>query len=488
MASRLILVTGATGYIAGELIPRLLADGYRVRALARHPERLKSRPWYASVEVAAGDVTVPESLAQALVGVHTAYYLVHNMMSGPGYTARELQGAHNFASSAEVAGLQHIVYLGGLADPDQPIALHMRSRIETGRVLRQGRVPVTEFRAGVIVGPGSISFEMIRFMTEQFPILPGPDWLKNRSQPIATRNVLDYLLAALENPRSHGGIFEIGGPEISTYADLMRRYARLRGLRRHLILLPGIPVWFMAWWVDRLTPVPYPIAKALVDGLRSDSLVWDDSARQVFPSIRLVGYAQAVASALEKMHPRLLEPVWMDESASVKTVKHEGFFVDYRRREVAAAPEWVYDIFSSLGGSNGWPYAGWLWQLRGLLDGWLGGAGLRGRNALLRENDPLDFYRVETLEPGRRMRLRSELRAPGQGWMEWRVEALSDRISILTQTAFFAPRGLPGFLYWYLLSPLHRFVFRGLIRAVAGKAGQGHAASLAGIHDNMKPG
>lgn len=465
--SQLILVTGATGYIASQLIPRLLERGYRVRALVRYPDQLKGRAWFSSVEFMAGDVLSPESLSSALAGVHTAYYLIHSMLSGRGYTLRELDGARNFASAAERAGAEHIIYLGGLANPDQRIALHMRSRIETGEVLRHGKVPVTEFRAGVIVGPGSISFEMIRFMTEQFPILPGPNWLKNRSQPIAIQNVIDYLLAALENPAGRGGIFEIGGPDIRTYGDLMLVYARIRGLRRRLFMLPGIPVPFMAWWVDRLTPVPYPIALALMDGLRADSVVRNDSARRVFSSIKLIGYAEAVASSLEKLHPRLLEPVWTDGAWAVKMIRHEGFFVDHRCLEIHSPQESVFRALVSMGGRNGWLYMNWLWQLRGQLDRFFGGSGLRGRNERLHENDVVDYYRVDALKPNYLMCLHSELRAPGESWMEWRVEPVSARVTILKQTAFFAPRGLTGSLYWYLLYPLHSFVFRGLIRAIA---------------------
>ncbi|MGE5463415.1 MAG: NmrA family NAD(P)-binding protein, partial [Syntrophothermus sp.] len=257
---KLVLVTGATGYIASRLIPRLLEAGYRVRCLARDPSRLSGRTWFHQVEVVQGNVTIPSTLLRALAGVHTAYYLIHNMSQGHGYTSLELESARVFASAAAEAGVQHIIYLGGLADPEQHIAPHMRSRIETGRVLREGIVPVTEFRAGVITGSGSISFEMIRFMTELFPIVPGPTWMKNKSQPIAMRNVIDYLFAALTNANGQGGVFEIGGPDVTTYGDLMLRYARLRGLKRSMFLVPGIPIWFMALGVGWMTPVPYPIA------------------------------------------------------------------------------------------------------------------------------------------------------------------------------------------------------------------------------------
>ena len=467
MKNKLILITGATGYIASRLIPRLLDAGYRVRALARDPRRLVGRRWISNVEIVAGDVTLPQTLGPALDGIHTAYYLIHNMSSGRGYTARELDGAYNFATAAEEAGVQHIIYLGGLADPNQNIAPHMRSRIETGEVLRNGKMPVTEFRAGVIVGPGSISFEMIRFMTEQFPILPGPRWLKNKSQPIAVQNVLDYLMAALDATNGHDKIFEIGGPDVKVYSDLMLTYARLRGLRRWLFTVPAIPVWFMAWWVDKLTPIPLPIANALIGGLQNDSIVMDDSAQKIFPSVKLISYEDATSFSLTQLRADLLERVWEGESHLATQLKHEGFFIDHRRINIAASPESVYRVFTNLGGRNGWLYGDWLWKLRGWLDHLIGGPGLRGRNAELKEDDAIEYFRVESLKPDRAMRLHSELKAPGDGWMEWCVESKDSHNSILTQTAFFAPRGLPGFLYWYLLNPLHRLLFRGLIRAIA---------------------
>jgi uncharacterized protein YbjT (DUF2867 family) len=452
-----------------------LANGYRVRALARRPERLAGRAWLADVEVMRGDVHEPESLAAALAGVHTAYYLIHSMASGRGYVRFELEAARRFASAAERAKMQHIIYLGGLADPNaKNISSHMRSRIETGENLRQGSVPVTEFRAGVIAGPGSISFEMIRFLTECFPLLPGPSWLRNKSQPIATVNVIDYLMAALEHPEARGGIYEMGGPQVMNYADTMLRYADVRGLKRLLFTLPGIPIWLMARFVDWLTPVPFSIATPLVGGLQSDSIVLDHSARSVFPEIELIPYEQAVSESLQDLMPSRLERVWEGVGRDMFRLRHEGFFVDYRRVQVEAPAEDVYRVFTSLGGGRGWLYANWLWSLRGWLNGIFLPQGkprnTREQNSSessgqlassLRAGDPIDYYRVEALEPNRMMRLHSELYAPGEGWMEWRIED-----EVLTQTAFFAPRGLPGFLYWYLLGPLHRLVFRGLIQAI----------------------
>jgi uncharacterized protein YbjT (DUF2867 family) len=476
---KLILVTGANGYIASRLIPRLLEKGHHVRALVRRPERLAGRKWLPGVEVTQGDVSPPERLAMALQGVHTAYYLVHSMASGRGYTRVENGASHNFASMAGRAGVEHIVYLGGLADPHaKNLAPHMRSRMETGEILRRGKVPVTEFRAGVIVGPGSISFEMIRFLTECFPILPGPTWLHNRVQPIAARNVMDYLMAALDQPQARGGIFEIGGPEIMLYSDTMLRYAKVRGLRRRLFTLPGIPIWFMARLVEWLTPVPAPIASPLIGGLQSDSIVQDDSARRLFPGVALIPYDRAVVESLADLVPPRVERVWEGFGRDSVGVRHEGFFVNYRRMQVNASAGIVYRTFTSMGGHHGWPFANWLWQLRGQLDQLLGGRSPlparhsqteSGNGPGAREGDHIDYYRIESLEPDHLMRLHAELRAPGEGWMEWRVSRIAGQAggSELTQTAFFAPRGLGGFLYWFLLYPIHSFVFHGLIRAIA---------------------
>jgi uncharacterized protein YbjT (DUF2867 family) len=342
MTDKLILVSGATGYIASRLIPQLLGRGCRVRALARQPERLKSRKWVSQVELIRGDVMEPQTLPPALDGVHTAYYLIHNMSRGRGYTSVEIEGARNFASAAEEAGVEHIIYLGGLADPEQHIAPHMRSRIETGVTLRKGKVPVTEFRAGVIAGAGSISFEMIRFMTELFPIVPGPAWLRNKSQPIAIQNIVDYLLAALTNSNGRGGVFEIGGPETFTYQELMRNYAKIRGHKRGFFLLPHIPIWFMAFGIDLMTPVPYPIAYALVGGLSSDSVVLHDDARKTFPEVMLMDYESAVREALRRLHPHEVERVWDDDQSA--SLKHEGFFILHRKNRRAG--EFIHKAFS----------------------------------------------------------------------------------------------------------------------------------------------
>lgn len=448
--------------------------------MARQPERLKGRKWLASVDVHAASTTDAASLASAMQGVDTAYYLIHSMSMGRGYQAIEREGARQFAAAAEAAGVEHIIYLGGLADPADPhLAPHMRSRIETGEVLRQGPVPVTEFRAGVITGAGSISFEMIRFLTECFPVLPGPRWLLNQTQPIAAENVIDYLMAGLEKVNARGGIYEMGGPEKMKYGDAMLRYARARGLKRWMFTLPGIPIWFMAAIVDRLTPVPYPIATALIGGLQSDSSVKHDATLRAFPEIQLISYDAAIELALGDLAPERLERVWEGLGRDVVNFRHEGFIIDHRRRRVDAHASAVYAHLARMGGTHPWPYANWLWRLRGWVNDVITAP---GRSTLTKDppakqptvgeggsrsvGQNVGYYRVEAAEPARLLRLYSTLRAPGEGWMEWQLEDEGRGSSWLTQTAYFAPHGLPGFLYWFALGAVHQVVFRGLIEAL----------------------
>jgi uncharacterized protein YbjT (DUF2867 family) len=469
---KFILVTGATGYIGGQLIPRLLERGYRVRYLARDASRLQSRSWFSQVEIIQCDLTDCDLLRKTMGDVSAAYYLIHNMAQGQHYNALDLSAASDFASAASAAGVEHIIYLGGLADPNAKIGFHMRSRIQTGNILRQGSVPVTEFRASLIIGPGSISFEMIRYLTEQFPILVGPRWLSNRSQPIATPNVLDYLLAALETPACKGKIIEIGGPDVLIYAHAMLEYARLRGLKRRLLILPVIPVRLMAYWVGKLTPIPESIAAPLIDGMRSDSVVRDNAAQLIFPEIQPMGYQAAVSQALSQLSPAQVEPVWRSSAVSDIIIKHAGFLIDFRQLRVEASPEAVFLACIRLGGKRGWLYLDRLWKLRGLFDQLLGGPGMRGRQDEdgLHTGQVVDFYHVEALEPGQMVRLRAELKAPGEGWMEWQVKPQPEGGAILSQVAYFAPKGVPGFLYWYLLYPVHRLVFAGLIKKLARRA------------------
>jgi uncharacterized protein YbjT (DUF2867 family) len=470
-SERLVLVTGATGYVGGNLAPRLLEMGYRVRMLARDPTRLYGRSWWSQVEVVQGDIISSDIVNQALQGVSTAYYLVHNMASGSNYIERDIESAHNFASAATATGVQHIIYLGGLADPAEDIGLHLRSRLQTGDILRQGSVPVTEFRSSLIIGSASISFELIRYLTEQFPILPGPRWMGKCTQPIAIQNVLDYLTSALENQTCRGKIYEIGGKDVIRYADTLYLYARLRGLKRRLITLPGIPVKVLAALAGVLTPVPARIAGPLLEGMRGDSVICNDSAKRDFPLIQPIGYEASVSLALEHLAPDRIESAWKKEAASFR-IKREGFFIECQQVRLQIRAEEVYRAITRLGGKHGWPYLNGLWKLRGFIDRLVGGPGLRGRTTDddLMVGDLLDFYRVEALEQNRLMRLRAELRAPGAGWMEWRIFPQFEGDVLLSQIAYFAPRGAYGFLYWYLLLPFHRLVFSGLLKAIARQA------------------
>jgi len=417
----MILVTGATGYIASRLIPQLLDRDYEVRALARSPRRLLPRSWSSRAEIIQGDVTDPASLASAMKDVHTAYYLVHNMSSGHGYTQIEIRSARNFARAAEKAGVKHIIYLGGLADPEQHIAPHMRSRIETGVTLRAGKVPVTEFRAGVIAGSGSISFEMIRFMTELCPIIPGPTWLKNKAQPIAVQNVIDYLLAALETWNDYGQVLEVGGPEIITYQELMSIYARARGLKRRFLLLPYIPIEFMAFGIELTTPVPHRIARALVGGLSRDSVVMHNNAQEVYP-IPLIDFESAARDALEHLHPHRIERVWDGDLQKFNPFKHEGFFIDQRTVKVEMSVAEALNVI---------------------------------------QNFRMKDFVLESKSNAGAL-FRSTQTKFGDHWMEYNVGRASSATSI-TQTSYFAPRGLMGFLYGYLLYLFYAVTLRRLL-------------------------
>ena len=418
-----ILVTGATGYIASRLIPLLISNGYHVRCLARNPADLTGRSWYSQVEVIKADVTQPATLQPAMQGINAAYYLIHNMSAGHGYQRLDLESARNFSQAALDAHVEHIIYLGGLANPDESkLSMHMKSRIESGLVLREAGVPVTEFRAGVVVGPGSVSFEMIRFIAEQFPVMIGSTWLGHLAQPVATCNVLDFLLAALTTPEARGKVIEIGIPEVISYIDVMSRYAQIRGLKRIPLLVPFIPVWFMAYLISLLTPVQLSYALPLVDGLKNDSLVQDRSALSLFPQIKILDYASAVNKALAETHPSYVERIWLDHDHDIAQVKHEGMFIDYRRIRLALPlDEGLMISLKKL-----------IYPLSEFKLGFL-----RSFELDLLTDDVIRLKAVKQ-------------KLPGEFWVEWKLSP-SATGTCLEQTAFFAPKGLPGFLGKYLL-------------------------------------
>ena len=475
-------MTGATGYIGGRLAPRLLDEGCRVRCLVRDAERLAGRPWRARVEVAEGDLLAPETLAPALAGVQVAYYLVHSMAGGRDFAERDREAALAFGAAAKAAGVQRIIYLGGLGDPATDLSHHLRSRHDTGDALRAGGVPVTEFRAGVIVGSGSLSFEMIRYLTERVPVMVCPRWVYTRTQPIAIRNVLDYLLAALRTPDSAGRVIEIGGADVLTYGEMMHGYAAVRGLSRRLLPVPVLTPRLSSYWVHLVTPIPAAIAQPLIQGLRNEAVARDDAARRLFPGIAPMPYREAVRLALERVQGDAVETVWSDALSSsqgarrpVELTTSEGMIIERRSLAADAEAAQVFRVFSGLGGARGWLCWNWAWRARGAVDRLLGGVGMRrGRRhpAELNPGDAVDFWRVEAVEPARLVRFRAEMKVPGRAWLQFEALPRAGGGCTLVQTAFFAPKGLAGLAYWYLLYPVHALIFGDMIRAVARASGR----------------
>ena len=389
-----------------------------------------------------------------------------------------MQAAQSFGYAARAAGVARIIYLGGLGESGEALSEHLRSRQATGEALREAGVPVTEFRAGVIVGSGSLSFEMIRYLTERVPMMICPRWVYTRVQPIAIRNVLDYLLAALEVPATTGEVIEVGGADVVTYGEMLTAYAEVRGLRRWLLPVPVLTPRLSSYWVHLVTPIPAVIARPLIDGLRNEIVVRDHRARVLFPAIEPLDYRTAVQLALEKLEGGDVETTWSDalstnrgQTAPVTLTTREGMILEQRQLPVAASAESIFGAFTSLGGKRGWLYMNWAWRIRGAIDRLCGGVGMRrGRRDAhnLRVGDALDFWRVEAVEPNHLLRLRAEMKVPGKAWLEFEVRAAAGNAPpLLSQTAVFAPKGLAGLAYWYLLYPVHALIFRGMIRQIA---------------------
>ena len=476
-----ILVAGATGYVGGRLIPRLLEKGYRVRCLVRDAARIEGRGW-KQVEVVTGDVLDYQTLAPALQGVDTAYYLVHSMAAGEqGFEERDIIAAQNFGRAAQAAGVRRIIYLGGLGRDEDELSHHLRSRHAVGEQLRSWEVAVTEFRAGVIIGAGSVSFELVRYLTERVPVLISPRWVSTLTQPIAIDDVLRYLVECLEMPETENRILEIGGRDILSYGQMMLSYAKVRGLRRWLVPVPVLTPRLSSWWVRLVTPLPVSIARPLIEGLKNQVIVEDPAARQLF-AFEPLGYEEAVKLALKRAESGNIETIWSGALSSFPTrntlqpfphEKTDGM-ISYRRQISTKAPATdVFRVLTGLGGNTGWLYANILWKLRGYLDELVGGVGLRrGRRVSdkLSVGDPLDFWRVEALVPDQLLRLRAEMKVPGKAWLQFEIIPQSESEVRIIQTAFYEPKGLMGLLYWYVLYPIHRVIFQGMIIAIAHKA------------------
>ena len=471
-ADGLILLTGASGYVGGRLRRALEADGRRLRCLARRPEYLRPRV-AERTEVVAGDVLRPETLLPALQDVHTAYYLIHSMASSRDYTANDRRGAEAFARAAREAGVRRIVYLGGLGEGER-LSRHLASRQEVGRILRESGVPTVEFRASIVIGSGSLSFELVRALVEKLPAMVTPSWVDSPTQPIGIEDLVSYLVAALERPETESVVYEIGGPDRVSYGDLMREYARLRGLRRVMMPVPMLTPRLSSLWLALVSPVYAQVGRELIEGVRNPTVVRDQRALRDF-RIRPRGIREVLARALVNEDLGFAATRWSDALSFRHVARGWGGVrfgsrrVDSRAAWVACAPERAFRPLARIGGDVGWYYGNRLWRLRGLLDLAAGGPGLRrGRRDAdsLSPGDTLDFWRVEAVEPGRLLRLAAEMRLPGRAWLQFEVTPEGGG-SVIRQTALFDPVGLGGLLYWYALWGIHRMVFAGMLRNIA---------------------
>ncbi len=480
---RTILLTGATGYVGGRLLPLLERRAYHVRCMSRRPEALASTVG-GETEVVQGDVLDRDSLTAAMADVDTAFYFVHSMGSTADFESADRKAAENFTAAAREAGVRRIIYLGGLGSRDKNLSKHLRSRQETGDVLRSSGVQVIELRASIVIGSGSLSFEMIRSLVERLPIMICPKWVRVLAQPIAIEDVLSYLLESIELASDDSKIYEIGGPDQVSYGDIMQEYARQRGLRRLMIPVPLLTPYLSSLWLGFVTPLYARIGRKLVESLKNPTLVSSNLASTAF-AVRPRSLAEAIARALVNEDQEFAATRWSDalsaagESRSWGGVRFGSRLVDSRTAESDASPSTAFAPIQRIGGNTGWYYGNWLWRVRGFLDLLVGGVGVRrGRRDPfnVRVGDAIDFWRVEGFEPGKLLRLRAEMKVPGRAWLEFEVSEREGG-SLVRQTAIFDPVGLFGLAYWYALYPLHQLVFAGMLRRIV-NACQDDASSV----------
>jgi uncharacterized protein YbjT (DUF2867 family) len=468
----MILLTGATGYVGGRLLRRLEQDGLPVKCLCRNPEALR---WRVSpgTELVRGDLRRAKSLAAAFSGVETAFYLVHAMHAGREFEAEERLVARNFAQAARAAGVRRIVYLGGLAHGGD-LSPHMRSRVETGNILSSSGIPLVEFQASIVIGSGSASFEMIRALVERLPLMLTPRWVNTAAQPIAIEDVIEYLVAATRADCPENLTVEIGGSDVTSYVGIMREFARQRKLRRWIVPVPFLTLSLSSRWLTFITPVYASIGRCLIESVRNPSVVQSPRARRLF-AVRPMGIARAIERALANEDLPAAETRWSDARVRIEaesSAPQPGMLTNEQTIRVPLPPAQAFDPVRRIGGRTGWYFGNALWRIRGLIDLMLGGVGMRrGRPdpATPLPGSTLDFWRVETYEPGRRLLLLAEMKVPGRAWLEFRAEPDGD-CTRLRQIAQFEPRGLAGRLYWYLLWPLHEVMFRGMLRRIAAAA------------------
>lgn len=468
----LILLTGATGYVGGRLLRALEQTGHRVRCLARRPEFLSPKVG-PTTEVVAGDVLDPDSLREAMRGVKVAYYLIHSMGSSGSFEENDRQSALNFAAAAKQEGVERIIYLGGLGNDNETLSPHLRSRQEVGRILGESGIAVLEFRASIVIGSGSLSFEMIRSLVERLPIMITPKWVSSPAQPIAIDDLLAYLIAALHLPVGAYRIYEIGGADQVSYADIMRAYARERGMRIRMIPVPVLTPFLSSLWLGLVTPLYARIGRKLIESIVHSTVVRDHTALEIF-DIRPVGIDEAVRKALAREDKQFAATRWSDALSSsgnthvIGSVQFGTRLIDSRTAQVKRSPAVAFRPIRRIGGDSGWYAWNWLWRIRGFLDLLFGGVGVRrGRptSDTLHVGDTIDFWRVEKFEPNRLLRLVAEMKLPGRAWLEFEVTG-DNTTSTIRQTAIFDPVGLWGRLYWYALYPLHQLVFGGMLRRI----------------------
>ncbi len=465
-----ILLTGATGYIGGRLLPVLEENGYSVRCLTRRASSLDGSAGKRR-EIVEGNVLDPNSLQQAMVDIDTAFYFVHSMGSTGDFEEEDRRAAGNFAAAAKLAGVRRIIYLGGLGNRDRNLSKHLRSRQETGDILRVSGIQVIELRASIVIGSGSLSFEMVRALTERLPFMICPKWVRVLAQPIAIEDMLNYLIESIKLPGKESQVFEIGGPDQVTYGQIMQEYARQRKLRRVMIPVPLLTPYLSSLWLGLVTPLYARVGRKMIDSMKNATVVSNNLAETTF-KVKPRSVPEAISRALVNEEREFAATRWSDSLSSAGEpnawggVRFGSRLVDSRTATIAAAPHVAFAAIQRIGGKNGWYYGNWMWRLRGFLDLLVGGVGLRrGRPhpTAIRVGDALDFWRVEAFEADHLLRLRAEMKVPGRAWLEFEVNGDQSQ-STIRQTASFDPVGLAGIVYWYALSPAHHFVFGGMLR------------------------